>query len=143
MARLPALDPRLGNPRNLPPQDLQLLLGLDVRLFGFQELGFPGRSCVTVLFPMPTGQLSQGVSGRGTGSRVILVEVVSKAAYIYVVIKYCGMGSVQRPSRATDIVKRRLTGKQTEHLVRITSQEVGTGHSECWRFGMSVELGLK
>jgi hypothetical protein len=91
IARLPALDPRLGNSRDLPPQDLQLLLGLEVRLFGFQELGFPGRPCVTVLFPVPTGQLSQGVSGRGTRSRVSLVEMVSKTACMYVVIEGCEM----------------------------------------------------
>jgi hypothetical protein len=40
-----------------------------------------------------------------------------------------------------DIVERRLTGKQTEHLVRITSEEVGAGHSERGRFGMSVGSG--
>ena len=143
IARLPALDSRLGNPRNLPSQDLQLLLGLDVRLFGFQELGFPGGPCVTVLFPVPTGQLSQGVSRRGTGSRIILVEVVSKTACMYMVIKCCGMNVSAKIESVMDIVERRLTGKQTEHLVRVTSEEVGTGHSECGRCGMSVGSRLE
>jgi hypothetical protein len=143
IARLPALDYRVGNPRDLPPQDLQLLLGLDVRLFGFQELCFPGHPCVSMLFPVPTGQLSQGVAGRGTGSRIVLVEVVSKTACMYVVIKCCGMDVSAKIESVMDIMEGRLTGKQTEHLVRVTSEEVGTGHSERGRFGMSVGSGLE
>lgn len=71
------------------------------------------------------------------------MEVVSKTACMYVVIKYCGMWVSAKIESVMDTVWRRLTGKQTEHLVRVTSEEVGAGHSECGRFGMSVCSGLE
>lgn len=71
------------------------------------------------------------------------MEMVSKTACMYVVMKCRGMYVSAKIESVMDTLERRLTGKQTEHLVRITSEEVGTGHSECGRFGLSVGSGLE